>query len=128
MMTEEERGVSQSVVGELATALRDALGDNRVAQALVHIRELQGNEGPDSVRTWFQEFELVTKRWSDSERLEAMGLKLQNRARIVFLSLPSEVRMSYASVREELLSRLANDEQGRTSSMVDLLNGKSRPN
>ncbi|KAH7676102.1 hypothetical protein AAVH_41989, partial [Aphelenchoides avenae] len=89
-VTKPMEGVTQSAIGELATILKEAFGDNRVAQTLVHIRKLQGNEGPDSVRTWFQEFELVTKRWSDSERLEAMGVKLQNRARTVFLSLPAE--------------------------------------
>ncbi|KAH7701778.1 hypothetical protein AAVH_31083, partial [Aphelenchoides avenae] len=34
-------GVPQSAIGELATVMREAFGDNRVEQTLVHIRKLE---------------------------------------------------------------------------------------
>lgn len=68
-------------------------------------------------------FELQSKRRSDIERLETVGVTLQNKT---FFSLPADVRVSYTSVREELLLRLSSDEQGRTYSMVDQLNSKPR--
>ncbi|KAH7676066.1 hypothetical protein AAVH_42025 [Aphelenchoides avenae] len=73
-----------------------------------------------------REFELMTCGWSEQERVEALNVKLEDRARLTLSSMPPHLQSVYSAVKAEILERLANDESKRVTKLSELMTGKVR--
>ncbi|KAH7693577.1 hypothetical protein AAVH_39385, partial [Aphelenchoides avenae] len=75
---------------------------------------------------YFREFELMTSGWSEQERIEALNVNLEDRARLTLSSTPAHLQSVYSAVKAEILERLANDESMRVTKLSELMTGKLR--
>lgn len=110
----------------LAERMAQLHASNRYVTGLTTLKVLTGTEGPEGTRRYFRQFELMTRDWSPSEKLDALSVKLEGRAYLVFSSMPSHMQGSFEAVKSELLERLANEEPKRVRKLADLMSGKPR--
>ncbi|KAH7718678.1 hypothetical protein AAVH_13905, partial [Aphelenchoides avenae] len=110
----------------LIKMLAEALGGNRVGNSLHNVKYLTGDEGPEQVRRWFSEFELITRGWSDEERRQALQVRVKGRAATAVQLMPRDLCDDYSKIKGELLLRLADDEPRRSANLTCLLSGCPR--
>ncbi|KAH7703491.1 hypothetical protein AAVH_29339, partial [Aphelenchoides avenae] len=123
-------GNGQDDMGKAVLSLAEQLSElhrsTRYATGLANLKILRGTEGSEGVRRYFRELELLTKGWSEEERMDALSVKMEGKAQVVYASMPVHLQSVYPAVKAELVERLANDESKRMGRMTDLFVGKLR--
>lgn len=99
---------------------------NRYTAGLATIRVLNGTGGPEGIRRYFRQFDMLTRDWTSVESLDALSVKLEGKAFLVLSSMPSGTESGYDAVKAEFLERLANEEPKRVRRLGDLMSGKPR--
>lgn len=116
-------GESQTIK-QIAEAM--GAGVNRLGTCLNLVKEFHGNEGPEQVRRFFDEFELITRGLSNDERRDVLRVRVRGRAATALQLMPRDLLDDYEKIKRELLLRLADDEPRRSANLAAVINGCPR--
>ena len=117
-----------SVINPSRAASSNA-SENNLVQLLLfstvsqQIKKLSGRDGLERAKDYFREFEGLTRAWDDGQRIDLLGMKVVDSARLAFESYEKDVSQpSFAEAKQAILDALAVEDNRKVGAWTDLKN------
>uniref|UniRef100_A0A914HPD7 RNA-directed DNA polymerase n=1 Tax=Globodera rostochiensis TaxID=31243 RepID=A0A914HPD7_GLORO len=118
--------VMQQQVQHPRPAQPTGLSGIECAMILDRLPDIKGNEGSDSIRTFFKKYTEYTSEWPNKKRVTSLESKLSGRAERAYNAALVNEPFLYDNIKRSMLRQLEDTDCREMGAFDDLMNGITR--